>query len=128
MTGSADYACLVEAVAAVVRATARVPAEVPIGAGTRLVEDLAIDSLDYVGVILQLQDQFDVVIDEDAVPNLCRVADLVAHLAVRTERVVVNDHGCGHCERASDRTLSHARLGGEYRRWNDGGSTSARAS
>ena len=57
------------------------PARVPISADSRLVEDLAIDSLDLVGLILQLQDHFDVVIEEDAVPNLCRVADLAAYLA-----------------------------------------------
>ena len=36
-------------------------------------------------MILQFQDHFDVVIDEDAVPNLCRVADLAAYLAARRE-------------------------------------------
>ena len=54
-------------------------------ANSRLVEDLAIDSLDLVGLILQLQDHFDVVIEEDAVPNLCRVADLAAYLSARRE-------------------------------------------
>jgi acyl carrier protein len=128
MTGSVDRASLIEAVAAVVRTAARIPARVPIEAGTRLVEDLAIDSLDLVGVILQLQDQFDVVIDEDTVPNLCRVADLAAHLAAGRERVAVNRNESGHCASAGDRTLSNARLGGDIRRWNDGVSTSARGS
>ena len=50
-------------------------------ANSRLVEDLAIDSLDLVSVILQIQDHFGVAIEEDAVPNLCRVADLAAYLS-----------------------------------------------
>ena len=62
------------------RKAAKMPAGVAITPESRLVEDLAIDSLDLVGVILQLQDHFDVVIEEDAVPNLCRVADLASYL------------------------------------------------
>jgi acyl carrier protein len=68
----------------IIRKVAKVPPRVPITHHSRLVEDLAIDSLDLVRVILQLQDQFDVVIDDDAVPNLCRVADLATYLAERT--------------------------------------------
>ena len=69
----------------IIRKAAKIPSRVPITRDSRLVEDLAIDSLDLVGVILQLQDHFDVVIEEDAVPNLCRVADLAAYLVGRTE-------------------------------------------
>ena len=76
---------LVAEVVDIIRKSAKIPSRVPITAATRLVEDLAIDSLDLVGVILHLQDHFDVVIDEDAVPNLCRVADMAAYLAGRTE-------------------------------------------
>lgn len=76
---------MVAEVAEVIRRAARVPASVAIGSNSRLVEDLAIDSLDLVGVILQLQDHFDVVIEEDDVPHLCRVADLAAYLADRRE-------------------------------------------
>ena len=71
----------------VIRQAAKIPARVPITPDCRLVEDLAIDSLDLVGLILQLQDHFDVVIEEDAVPNLCRVADLAAYLAERRNAV-----------------------------------------
>jgi acyl carrier protein len=81
MTETMVQESLVAAVAAIVRKAAKVPPRMPIGAGTRLVEDLAIDSLDLVGVILELQDHFGVVIEEDAVPHLCRVADLAAYLA-----------------------------------------------
>ncbi len=73
------------AVVDVIRQAAKIPARVPITPDSRLVEDLAIDSLDLVGLILQIQDHFDVVIEEDDVPNLCRVADLAAYLAGRRE-------------------------------------------
>jgi hypothetical protein len=62
------------------------------------------------------------------VPNLCRVADLAAHVARRGEGVVAGHNGCGRCDSAFNRTRSDARLGGGYRRWSDEGSTSARAS
>jgi acyl carrier protein len=77
-----DVALFAEVVR-VVRHSARIPAHLRIEEDSRLVEDLAIDSLDLVGVILALQDHFDVVIEEDAVPNLCRVADLADYLAAR---------------------------------------------
>ena len=83
MTTTTNHASIVDEVAGLVRKAAKIPARIPIRADSRLVEDLAIDSLDLVGVILQLQDHFDVAIDEDAVPNLCRVADLAAYLAER---------------------------------------------
>jgi acyl carrier protein len=46
---------------------------------------LAIDSLDLIQLILRLQDRFEIVIEEDAVPNLCRVADVAAYLSERRE-------------------------------------------
>lgn len=85
MTATVAAPSLYAEVVDVVRKAAKIPARVPITPDTRLVEDLAIDSLDLVGLILQLQDHFDVVIDEDDVPNLCRVADLAAYLADRRE-------------------------------------------
>ncbi len=83
MTTTTNHASMIDEVAGLVRKAAKIPARIPVRSDSRLVEDLAIDSLDLVGVILQLQDHFDVVIDEDAVPNLCRVADLAAYLAER---------------------------------------------
>ena len=85
MTTTTNHASIVEEVAGLVRRAAKIPARIPIGADSRLVEDLAIDSLDLVGVILQIQDHFDVVIEEDDVPNLCRVADMAAYLAGRKD-------------------------------------------
>jgi acyl carrier protein len=72
---------LIEQVARVLRHSAKIPAGTCIRAESRLVEDLGIDSLDLVAVVLRIQDEFDIVIDEDAVPNLCRVADLATCLA-----------------------------------------------
>ncbi len=69
------------------RRSAKVPGKIAIGPESRLVEDLAIDSLDLVSVVLSVQDQFDVVFDEDAVPNLCRVADIVEYLVARREEI-----------------------------------------
>jgi acyl carrier protein len=83
MTATMTESRLIPAVVDVIRKAAKVPARIPITRESRLVEDLAIDSLDLVGLILQIQDHFDVVIEEDAVPNLCRVADLAAYLAER---------------------------------------------
>jgi len=85
MTPTLSEPSLVAEVVDVIRKTAKIPARVAITADSRLVEDLAIDSLDLVGLILQLQDHFDVVIEEDDVPNLCRVADMAAYLAGRKD-------------------------------------------
>jgi acyl carrier protein len=96
---------LTEQVAAIVRKAARIPCKVAIKPESRLVEDLAIDSLDLVSLILQFQDHFDVVIDEDAVPNLCRVADIVAYLAASRE---APDASTGQSGSALDRSRNCA--------------------
>jgi acyl carrier protein len=72
---------LVAEVAEVVRRAAKVPPHLSIEADSRLVEDLAIDSLDLVGVLLAVQDRFDIVIDDDVVPSLRRVVDLAETVA-----------------------------------------------
>ena len=64
-----------------VRFVARIPPEVPITGDSLLVEDLAIDSLDLVGIFLKIQDHFDVAINDDDVPSLKRVADLAQYVA-----------------------------------------------
>jgi acyl carrier protein len=74
---------LIAEIAETVRTAAKVPAQVLIAAESRLVDDLAIDSLDLVGVFLAIQDRFDVLIDDDDVPNLSRVADLAEYVARR---------------------------------------------
>jgi acyl carrier protein len=72
---------LVAEVAGIVRQAAKVPPQIGIEAESRLVEDLAIDSLDLVGVLLAVQDHFDVVIDDEVVPSLRRVVDLAETVA-----------------------------------------------
>jgi acyl carrier protein len=72
---------LITELAGIIRRVAKVKPHLPITAETRLVDDLAIDSLDLVAIILQIQEDFDVVIDDEAVQHLCRVADLADHVA-----------------------------------------------
>ena len=85
MTPTLSEPYLVAEVVDVIRKAAKIPPRVAITPESRLVEELAIDSLDLVGLILQLQDHFDVVIEDDAVSNLCRVADLAAYLAAQRD-------------------------------------------
>jgi len=72
--------------ARIIRSAAKIPDHVAITSASRLVEDLGIDSLDFVGVILRIQDHFDIAIEEDAVPHLRRVEDLVECLRSRLDR------------------------------------------
>jgi acyl carrier protein len=74
---------LIAEVAQAVRSVARIPAEVAVTGDSLLVDDLAIDSLDLVGVVLEIQDHFGVVIDDEDVPSLRRVSDLAAQVAAR---------------------------------------------
>jgi acyl carrier protein len=76
----ADTALLADLVA-IVRRVGKVPAERPVEPETRLVDDLGIDSLDLVAVFLTVQDTYGVVIDDDDIPRLARVADLAAYVA-----------------------------------------------
>ena len=66
-----------------VRSATKISPQVLITADSLLVEDLAIDSLDLVGVLVAIQDRFDVAIDDDEVPNLRRVVDLAQSVARR---------------------------------------------
>jgi acyl carrier protein len=54
--------------------------EVAITADSRLLEDLALDSLDLVAVVIGLQDRFAVEIDPDELPELLTVGDLAGAL------------------------------------------------
>lgn len=49
--------------------------------GSLLLEELALDSLDLVAVILELQDRFEIEIEPDDIPQMRTVADLAATLA-----------------------------------------------
>ena len=64
-----------------VRFAGKIDPGVPVDADNRLVDDLGIDSLDLVGVFLSIQDRYDVVIDDDDLPQLRRVSDLAAYVA-----------------------------------------------
>ncbi len=70
-------------IVAIVRNLGRVAPQVIVNDESRLIEDLAIDSLDLVNVIIRIQDRFDVVIDDEVVPNLRRVVDLADYVVVR---------------------------------------------
>ena len=65
----------------VVRKAGKLAPSIKIDADKRLVEDLGIDSLDLVGVFLEIQDTYDVVIEDDDVPKLLKVSDLAAYVA-----------------------------------------------
>jgi acyl carrier protein len=65
---------------ATIRAISAQARAVPITPDSRLLDDLALDSLDLVAVILRLQDHFQVEVDPDEIPGLKSVADLVASL------------------------------------------------
>ncbi len=85
MKAVSQQACLIADVCGIVRQSAKISPKIKIDANSRLVEDLAIDSLDLIQLILRIQDRFEIVIDEDALPSLCRVADLAAYLSERRE-------------------------------------------
>ena len=66
-----------------IRSVARIPRDVAITAETRLFDDLQIDSLDLFAVLVEVQDQFHVLIDVEDMPELDRVGDLAAFVALR---------------------------------------------
>ena len=72
---------LIAEVVEIVREVGKLPPETIVEAQTCLVDDLGIDSLDLVGMLLQIQDRFGVVIDDDDVANLRRVGDLATCVA-----------------------------------------------
>jgi acyl carrier protein len=72
---------LIEEISAIVRKAAKLQPGVAITPESRLVEDLMIDSLDLVSLVLQFQEHFDVVIEDEAMPNLRRVGDIFDYLA-----------------------------------------------
>jgi len=74
---------LVPEIAELVRSVAKLSPETVITAETRLVEDLGVDSLDLVGLFLEIQDRYDIAVNEDDVPGLQRVSDLASYVARR---------------------------------------------
>jgi acyl carrier protein len=70
-----------ETIADAIRAVSAKARSAAISPDSLLLEELALDSLDLVAVILNLQDEFHVEIDPDEIPQLRTVADLAASLA-----------------------------------------------
>ncbi len=64
----------------IVRKVAKLDASVPVSPEARLIEDLGIDSLDLVGVFLQIQDELNVAIDEEDVTKLATIRDLAEYV------------------------------------------------
>lgn len=52
----------------------------PIEPSSLLVEDLALDSLDLVGVLMKMEDHFEIKIELDDVADIRSVGDLAAHV------------------------------------------------
>jgi acyl carrier protein len=69
------------AIAEAIRSVSARARDAAITPNSLLLEDLALDSLDLVAVILQLQDDFQVEIDPDEIPDMRVVGDLAASLA-----------------------------------------------
>jgi acyl carrier protein len=80
-TASFARADLIETIADAIRSVSAKARGAAITPDSLLLEELALDSLDLVAVILNLQDQFHVEIDPDEIPRLRTVADLAASLA-----------------------------------------------
>jgi acyl carrier protein len=72
---------MLEAIALAIRAVSTKARCAAITPSSLLLEELALDSLDLVAVILDLQDQFQVEIDPDEIPQLRTVADLAVSVA-----------------------------------------------
>jgi acyl carrier protein len=72
---------ILETIALAIRAVSARARCATITPSSLLLEELALDSLDLVAVILDLQDQFQVEIDPDEIPQLRTVADLANSLA-----------------------------------------------
>jgi acyl carrier protein len=76
MVGS-QQADVVAVIAEIIRSVSVKAREVTITSNSRLLEELALDSLDLVAVILRLQDHYEVEIDPDEISAVTRVGDLV---------------------------------------------------
>ena len=76
MVGS-QHADVIAVIADSIRSVSAKAREVTITPNSRLLEELALDSLDLVAVILRLQDHYNVEIDPDEIPAVTHVGDLV---------------------------------------------------
>lgn len=78
----ADVTTLAE-VAEAVRVSAKLAPTIAVSADSRLIEDLGIDSLDLVGVFLQVQDRFGVIVEDDDIPRLRTIRELTQYVESR---------------------------------------------
>jgi acyl carrier protein len=76
MVGS-QHADVIAVVADSIRSVSAKAREVTITPNSRLLEELALDSLDLVAVILRLQDHYEIELDPDKISSVTRVGDLV---------------------------------------------------
>lgn len=74
-------AVLLDVIASAIRSVSKRTQTMAITENSQLVEDLALDSLDLVGVLMKIEDHFQLTIDLDEVPQIATVADLGAHVA-----------------------------------------------
>lgn len=68
------------AIAETIRGVSARARSMVIDANSRLLDDLALDSLDLVAVVVELQDRFGVEIDPDEIPAIQTVGELAASL------------------------------------------------
>jgi acyl carrier protein len=68
------------AITTIIRSVSAKARGMNVTADSRLLEDLALDSLDLVAVVIQVQDQFAIEIDPDEISSLQTVGDLAASL------------------------------------------------
>ncbi len=74
---------LLDEITRLVRRLGRVAPQLELTPRSRLVEDLAIDSLDLVGIIIQIQDDYGVIIEDDDVTTLRSIEELTNYVAQR---------------------------------------------
>jgi acyl carrier protein len=63
----------------------RIPTEVPFGPDTDLVADTAMDSVELLELIAELEDRYGVSLDEEALQSVLTAGDLVRVILVRVE-------------------------------------------
>ncbi len=62
---------------AVIRQAAKIPGNVLINDSSRFVQDLGVDSLDLVGVLLAIQDNYDFELTDDEIGAIASVGDVL---------------------------------------------------
>ena len=73
-------AVLLDVISQAIRSVSKRTQTMAITANSLLVEDLALDSLDLVGVLMRMEDHYDIKIELDEVANIRSVADLAAQI------------------------------------------------